>query len=101
MYLICTYCLVVTLAVLGIVLSVDVNSACLVPSASPMMSSMGTYKIINMDRVDLGKIKLGKLLFLHNVFINRTLWTLEIVLVIIIDYKDSNQNKDIINVKTH
>jgi hypothetical protein len=65
MYLINTYFLVTLAAVLGIVLSVDVDSVCLIPSASPMIGSTGTYKIIYMDRVDLKKIKSGKILFLR------------------------------------
>ncbi len=59
MYWIYSYCLVVSMAGLGIVLSVDVNSVCYIPLASPMLSSMATYKIIYMDRVDLVKIKSG------------------------------------------
>ena len=61
MYLVFTYCLFVTLASIGVVLSIDVNSVCLSTSASPMISSMGTYKVTYMDRVDLGKIKSGKI----------------------------------------
>ncbi len=65
MYLIYTYFLVAIVAVLGVVLAVDVDSVCLIPSALPMISSKGTYKIIYMDRVDLKKIKSGKFLFLQ------------------------------------
>ncbi len=58
-----TFGLVVSMAGLGVVWTVDVNSVCLLTSNSPMMSSMGTYKMTYMDRVDLGKIKSGKFLF--------------------------------------
>jgi hypothetical protein len=61
MYLIYNYYLIVALACLGVVLSVNVNSSCLIPSASQMMTSSGTYKIIYMDRVDLEKIKSGNI----------------------------------------
>ncbi len=50
----------VTIAGHGVVLYVDVSSACYIPLESPMLSSMGTYKIIYMDRVYLEKIKTGK-----------------------------------------
>jgi len=53
------------MAGLGVVLTVDVNSVCLLTSTLPMMSSIGTYKITYMDRLDLGKIKSGKIFILR------------------------------------
>jgi len=79
MYLI--FGLVVTMAGLHVVLTVDVDSVCILDSSSPMMSSMGTYKITFMDRVDLGKIKSGKMFIFRGVLCPRHFWESKIVVL--------------------
>lgn len=67
MYSFYTHSFLGMLAVLGTVSSVDVNSVCLIPSSFPTMTSVGTYKTIYMERVDLVLLKSGKTFIFFNI----------------------------------
>ncbi len=67
MYSLFAYYFFGMLGALGTVSSVDVNSVCLIPSSSPTMTSVGTYKTIYMERVDLVLLKSGET-FIFSIF---------------------------------